>query len=103
MSQTERVVVVEGEIVETCNLGLNELCHRCAVHAEMVLRFIEEGIVHPTGRTPSEWRFSGTDLVRMQTALRLQRDLDLNLAGAALALDLIDEIHNLRQRLRQFE
>jgi chaperone modulatory protein CbpM len=33
-------------------------------------------------------------------ALRLQRDLDIDLAGAALALELLDEIESLRARLR---
>jgi chaperone modulatory protein CbpM len=33
-------------------------------------------------------------------ALRLQRDLDMDLAGVALALELLDEIASLRARLR---
>jgi len=33
-------------------------------------------------------------------ALRLQRDLGLNLAGAALALELLDEVEALRAQLR---
>jgi chaperone modulatory protein CbpM len=32
--------------------------------------------------------------------MRLQRDLEMNLAGVALALDLLDEIESLRMRLR---
>jgi chaperone modulatory protein CbpM len=32
--------------------------------------------------------------------LRLQHDFDIDLAGAALALDLLDEIEALRARLR---
>jgi chaperone modulatory protein CbpM len=32
--------------------------------------------------------------------LRLQRDFDIGLAGAALALELMDEIESLRFRLR---
>lgn len=34
------------------------------------------------------------------TALRLRRDLGLNLAGAARALQLLDEVEALRERLR---
>jgi chaperone modulatory protein CbpM len=40
---------------------------------------------------------------RARRALRLQRDLDLNLAGAALALDLLDEVEILRERVRVLE
>jgi chaperone modulatory protein CbpM len=35
--------------------------------------------------------------------MRLQRDLDINLAGVALALDLMKEIETLRDRLCRFE
>lgn len=34
------------------------------------------------------------------TVLRLRRDLGLNLAGAAQALQLLDEVEALRERLR---
>ena len=47
-----------------------------------------------------EWRFSGTALRRTRLALRLERDLELNLAGVALALDLMEEVERLRQALR---
>ncbi|MBC8379409.1 MAG: MerR family transcriptional regulator, partial [Planctomycetes bacterium] len=45
------------------------------------------------------WRFSGSSLVRVRSAQRLQRDLGVNLAGIALALDLIEELDNLRTQL----
>ena len=35
--------------------------------------------------------------------MRLQHDLNVNLAGVALALDLMDEIETMRERLRRFE
>jgi chaperone modulatory protein CbpM len=35
--------------------------------------------------------------------VRLRRDLNLNLAGTALALDLLDELEHLRERLRALE
>jgi chaperone modulatory protein CbpM len=33
----------------------------------------------------------------------MQRDLGINTPGAALALDLLDELEQLRSRLRRFE
>jgi len=47
----------------------------------------------------TEWRFSGTALRRTRLALRLERDLELNLAGVALALDLMEEVERLRRAL----
>jgi hypothetical protein len=33
----------------------------------------------------------------------MQQDLQINLAGVALALDLMEEIEAMRERLRRFE
>ena len=45
------------------------------------------------------WRFSGAALARTRTAARLARDLGVNVPGVALALELLDEIAALRERL----
>ena len=37
---------------------------------------------------------------RARLALRLERDLELNLAGVALALELMDELEYLRRELK---
>jgi chaperone modulatory protein CbpM len=39
-------------------------------------------------------------LRRARIAVRLERDLELNLAGVALALDLLEELEQLRQQLK---
>jgi len=48
-----------------------------------------------------QWRFTYTEIRRVQTAVRLQRDLRINLPGCALALDLLDELEELRQLRRR--
>lgn len=35
--------------------------------------------------------------------MRMQQDLQINLAGVALALDLMEEIEAMRERLHRFE
>lgn len=79
-------------------LSLAEFCRRCSLPAEQVLPLVEYGIVEPieTRSTHIRWQFTNNSVLRAQTALRLQRDLELNLAGAALALELLDEIKLLR-------
>jgi chaperone modulatory protein CbpM len=39
-------------------------------------------------------------LQRAKTAVHLQRDLDVNLAGVALVLDLLEEMEELRERVK---
>jgi chaperone modulatory protein CbpM len=47
------------------------------------------------------WRFDGVSLRRARTALRLNHDLELNAAGVALVLDLLERIDQLESRLRR--
>ena len=88
-------VVVEEEI----HLTLVELCQASRVPEQEIRAWVVEGVLEPEGATPEEWRFVGASLRRARTARRLSRDLEVNLAGIALALDLLDEITALRSRL----
>ena len=88
-------LVVEEEI----RLTLVELCQASRVPEHEIRAWVVEGVLEPQGATPEEWRFVGASLRRARTALRLSRDLEVNLAGIALALDLLDEITALRSRL----
>ena len=85
---------------EQTQLTLVDLCGACAVHAERIIELVDVGVLEPAGREPAHWRFGGASLHRAHAALRLQRDLEINLAGVALALELLDEIVSLRMRLR---
>lgn len=82
-------------------LTLQELCLACGVHAELVIEMVEEGVLEPEGAGPGEWRFRGTALTRAQKALRLVEDLRVNWPGAALALELLDELERTRRELEQ--
>jgi chaperone modulatory protein CbpM len=89
-------VIVEEQVEYT----LAEISRSCAVHAEYIIELVEEGVLAPAaGRDPRGWRFSGGQVRRVGRALRLQRDLGINLAGVALALDLLDELDAMRVRL----
>ncbi len=92
--------VVHGVLIETSvEFGTRELCRACAVREDWLIALVAEGVIEPHGRSPAAWRFSGESLRRARIVRRLQRDLDLNLAGAALALELIEENERLRRRL----
>jgi len=88
---------------EQAELTLGDLCRACCQHAEWIEQLVNEGILEPAGRDPAQWRFSGTSLQRAHIAMRLQRDLEINLAGVALALELMDEIESLRALVCRME
>lgn len=80
-------------------LTVHEVCRTCGVSVDEIVALVQEGVLHSRAGAVEEWSFTGLELQRAFTAIRLQRDLDVNLAGAALALDLLDEIRRLRARL----
>ena len=82
---------------DSVDVSLDELCSLCRVSEELVVEIVAEGIVEPRGTERGQWRFSGVALVRVQRVVRLQQDLGINLPGAALALDLLDELERLRR------
>jgi chaperone modulatory protein CbpM len=84
-------------------LSLSDLSRACARHAEWIEELVEEGILDPQGGEPATWRFSSNNLIRAHRAMRLERDLRINTAGIALALDLIEQMEGLRARLRRIE
>lgn len=88
---------------EQTGLTLVEVCRACAAEPEMVMALVEEGLVVPSGAAPGEWRFTGVHMHRARVAVRLQKDLGVNMAGAALALQLLEELDTLRARLQVLE
>ncbi|MDX1696033.1 MAG: chaperone modulator CbpM [Ketobacteraceae bacterium] len=80
--------------------SLREVCERCGMHAEQVIEFVDFGIAEPEGNSARDWHFTAAQLFRLNRALRLQRDLDINLPGLALALDLLEEIDALRSEVQ---
>jgi chaperone modulatory protein CbpM len=84
-------------------LTLNDLSHGCGVDADRILLLVDAGLLEPSGSGPQDWRFGASDLYRARCALRLQRDLGINASGAALAVDLIEELQRTRQRLQLLE
>ncbi|WP_193163686.1 chaperone modulator CbpM [Microbulbifer hainanensis] len=87
---------------EDSELTLKELCRACGIPAEQILALVEEGIIEPRG-PQAHWRFSGICVRRVRRVYHLRRDLGVNLAGAALAIELLEEIEQLRARLARLE
>jgi len=95
---TEQRIYIQGMVLnEDTRCTLADLCRLCGVNAELVHDMIEEGILAPEGRSPQEWRFTFVAIKRVQTAVRLQQDLRVNLPGCALVLELLEELEELRR------
>ena len=85
---------------ESVELSLEELCAACRLSEDLVMDIVAEGIVEPLGASRAQWRFSGVAVTRIQRVVRLQEEFGVNLPGAALALELLEEIERLRRARR---
>jgi chaperone modulatory protein CbpM len=97
--QSDREPAVEL-IGEETTLTVADLCRSCAVEAEMIEAMVEEGILEPVGQRRHHLYFHASSLRRTRLTVTLQRDLGVNLAGAALALELLERIAELEAKVR---
>ena len=96
--------LLSGELLEAdAELSLAELCSACELSEAEIIELVEEGVVEPLGKRPSSWRFRAVSLRRIRISGNLQKQLGINAPGAALALDLLEEVEALRARLKRFE
>jgi chaperone modulatory protein CbpM len=92
--------IIEGQLLDDeCEISLRQLCRRCATEAEIVHRLIEEGIIEPSRSEGETLYFSARVMRRTRIVVRLRSDLGVNLAGAALALELLDQIDELERNI----
>lgn len=93
---TAETLVVEEHV----SFALPALCRASGADLEQVRALVSEGLLQPTGTNPADWQFPGQALPQTRRALRLARDLELDLAAVALVMDLLAEIDHLRARLQ---
>jgi chaperone modulatory protein CbpM len=90
-----------GEIIEESSaLSMHDLERLFAVEQRRIVEWVEEGVISVLEMDAAEWRFSGAQLRRARIAVRLERDLGVNAAGVALALELLEELEQLRRERR---
>jgi chaperone modulatory protein CbpM len=93
---------LSGAILEeSADLTVKDLSRMCAVDERHIVEYVEEGVLNVVEINTTEWHFTGAALRRARLALRLERDLELNLAGVALALQLMEELERLRREMRR--
>jgi chaperone modulatory protein CbpM len=81
-------------------LSVADLARMFAVEERHIVALAEEGVITALEIETAEWRFSGADIRRARIALRLERDLGINLPGVALSLELLEELEPLRRERR---
>jgi len=91
--------IVEGVLIDSRGLSLDELARACAVEPTWVIERVESGILLGR-RGEDDLQFCSADLARARRLVQVERDFDANEDLAALVVDLCDEVHRLKSRLR---
>lgn len=81
-------------------LRIDEICVRSSVEQQWIVELVEVGALDPRGgEDPSAWLFSRRELPRVLAMSRLVSDLGVNLTGAAIIVELVEERRRLLARL----
>ena len=91
------------EILEGACLTLEQLCAASALERGWIVERIEAGLIPATGRGAKDWRFASATLVRLRRMREIERAYDADPELAALVADMLEQMDELRARLRRFE
>lgn len=84
---------------EDTSMSFSEVCHKYSIPKQLLIEMIEYGLFANPAHDIEQSHLNSQDLHRLESAFRLHRDLGVNLAGVALALDLLEKIEQMQQEL----
>lgn len=93
--------ILIGSLMEDTWLTLEQVAAACPVEPAWLLRHLEEGLFPHAESVAGVWRFSGAALLRARRMRQLERDFEAVPELAALVADLLEELDDLRGRLRR--
>lgn len=93
--------ILHGALLEETWLTVEEMATVCTVEPRWLKRHLEEGLFPSTECVAGTWRFSGEHLRRARRMREMERVFDAEPELAALVADLLEEMDDLRARLRR--
>jgi chaperone modulatory protein CbpM len=94
--------ILSGSLIEDTWMTLEQVAAACAVEPEWLLGHINEGLIPHAECVAGVWRVSVTGLTRARRMRQLERDFEAVPELAALMADLLEEMDELRTRLRRY-
>ena len=90
----QQLIVLQGDLLDNHRYhNTQDVCRYAMLSIEELFSMVDEGILEPSGEAPDEWLFSMRDFIRSRLVSRLQHDLGVNLPGAAVIINLLEEHH----------
>jgi len=85
---------------EQHELLLEELCELSGLSEAELRELVDYGVLAPIDPDAQHWTFSADRLIVARSARRLRKDFDLDPHGVALAVALLERVHDLEAELR---
>jgi chaperone modulatory protein CbpM len=103
-NQGQNARVLQAHVLEQATwLQVDELCARVHVQQQWIMELVELGALEPRGGAqPEAWAFPPSDVPRVHSMRRLVEDLGVNLPGAAIILELVEERRRLLAKLAAY-
>lgn len=97
----EQDLLIGSVIGDEGVLSIEELARACGAEAQWVIELVAVGVLESQGTETSRWRFRAADLTSARRVSRLQRDFGATIEAAAVMIDLLHQIEQLRARLKR--
>lgn len=94
------------DVLDNQALSLEQLAQACRMQPQWVVERVTTGVLHyddadhTPGSPPPSWRFSTHTVIRARRIADLERTFDADPQLAALTADLLEEVRQLRRRLK---
>lgn len=96
-------IMHETLLVRSKLVSWAEFLEQTGVHSSRVGELIELGWIEPITTSDRDYLFQVRDVYRLRKMERLISDLEVNLAGACIIVDLVERVEHLEQRVRDLE
>lgn len=93
--------ILIGTLLEETWLTLEQVAAACPVEPEWLAHRLGEGLIPHAESVAGVWRVSAAGLMRARRMRQIERDFDAVPELAALVADLLEEVDDLRARLRR--
>jgi chaperone modulatory protein CbpM len=98
MNDIKHIILSDVVIAETTTYTITEFTQRYAIEEKFLQDMLEHSLIEAVTDADKLY-IDLANFKRIQSAIRLQKDLEINLPGIAVILQLIDELNALNHQL----
>ncbi len=95
----EKTLVVGIVLEDTTTISFVDVCELCNISEDVLLEMMEHGLLGNRLNDFKKNELTRNHLMRIRSAARLKNDLELNISGVVLVMELLDELHQLQDEL----